>query len=109
MSSVVEFVPLVSPTKVETLAAAKSTSWFGDVPLVSTAKSADRLAMGVLRVTLPPTREIPAATFSVRWIPATVIDLLTFVPVVFFCAESVPERIRSLTPRSSAVPLAEKA
>ena len=84
MSSLVEVVPLVSPTNVETFAAAKSTSWFGDVPLVSTAKSAERAATGVLRVTVPPTRESPAATSRVLWRPATVIDLLTLFPVVFF-------------------------
>ena len=84
MSSAVVDVPFVSPTKVETFSAAKRISWLGEVPVVSTAKSADRLAIGVLSVTLPPTRESPAATSRVRWTPATVMDLLTLLPVVFF-------------------------
>ncbi|MFM7167791.1 MAG: hypothetical protein ACKO3T_21305 [Planctomycetaceae bacterium] len=62
-----------------------------------------------MSVTLPPTREAFAATVSVRVTPATVIDLLTFVPVVFFCADSVPVSVRSLTPTMAAVPLASKA
>ena len=109
ISSEVVPVSLRSPTKVATLSAAKRISWLGEVPVISTAKSAVSSATGVTSVTEPPTRETAVATFSVRGTPATVTVLLTSDPVVFRSAASVPVSERSETPIRLAEPLAEKA